>query len=110
MVVLIPPVRGRLVHESLQRVAWAVPEDYTITESSLPTCKRGLENLIRPAAPKKDVNPEVNRPRSRRSPPTDGEGMLRLKTLKERRAEHARRPAQYNGGGTAAVDEARSHL
>ncbi len=46
---------------------------------------RGTINVILSAASKQDVNPEVQqRPRSHRSPPTHGEGMLRLKTVIER--------------------------
>ena len=36
MRILIPSVRGWLVHESLQGVGWVAPKAYTITKSFLP--------------------------------------------------------------------------
>ena len=41
MRILIPPVRGWLVHESLQGVGWVAPKDYMIMKSFLPVLSLG---------------------------------------------------------------------
>ncbi len=58
MTILIPLVRGWLIHESLHGVGWVAPEDYTITKPFLPMHKQGSENLISSAVPREGVAAE----------------------------------------------------